>query len=53
MDIKTTKLKWIKSKNGITMDFELDVAIHPLTMAKLLLITLGPMELLMVTTTNI
>lgn len=37
MDIKTTKLKWIKSKNGITLDFELDVAIHPFNNGKIVI----------------
>lgn len=37
MNITTTKLKWIKSKNGITMDFELDVAIHPFNNGKIVI----------------
>lgn len=37
MEIKTTKLKWEKSQNGITMDFELDVAIHPFNNGKIII----------------
>jgi hypothetical protein len=37
MDIQTTKLKWIKSKNGISVDFELDVAIHPFNNGKIVI----------------
>ncbi len=37
MNIKTTKLKWTKSKNGISMDFELDVAIHPFNNGKIII----------------
>jgi hypothetical protein len=37
MEIKTTKLKWTKSKNGISMDFELDVAIHPFNNGKIII----------------
>ncbi len=37
MEIKTTKLKWEKSQNGITMDFELDVAIHPFNNGKIVI----------------
>jgi len=37
MNMKTTKLFWIKSKNGISMDFELDVAIHPFNNGKIII----------------
>ena len=37
MDTQTTKLKWTKSKNGITMDFDLDVAIHPFNNGKIVI----------------
>jgi len=37
MNIKITKLNWTKSKNGISMDFELDVAIHPLNNGKIII----------------
>lgn len=37
MTIKTTKLYWKKSKNGITMDFDLDVAIHPFNNGKIII----------------
>jgi len=36
MSIKNTKLKWTKSKNGISMDFELDVEIHPFNNGKII-----------------
>lgn len=37
MEIKTTKLKWTKSKNGISLDFELDVTIHPFNNGKIII----------------
>ena len=37
MNIINTKLHWTKSKNGISMDFELDVAIHPFNNGKIII----------------
>ncbi len=37
MAITTTKLNWTKSKNGISMDFELDVAVHPFNNGKIVI----------------
>lgn len=37
MNIKNTKLHWTKSQNGISMDFELDVAIHPFDNGKIII----------------
>ncbi|MDD4110562.1 MAG: hypothetical protein PHS54_03300 [Clostridia bacterium] len=37
MNIERTKLNWIKSKNEISMDFELDVAIHPFNNGKIII----------------
>jgi len=37
MEIKTTKLNWTKSKYVISMDFELDVVIHPFKNRKIII----------------
>jgi hypothetical protein len=37
MNIKTTKLKWSISRNGITKDFEFSVAIHPVKNGKIII----------------
>lgn len=37
MELIKTKLKWTRSKNGITMDFELDVVIHPFSNGKIII----------------
>lgn len=37
MEIINTKLHWTKSKNGISMNFELDLAIHPFNNGKIII----------------
>lgn len=37
MAIENTKLKWTKSKNGISLDFELDVSIHHFNNGKIII----------------